>query len=217
PVGRSELRHLLHRLPAVARPADAQRADRRRYAAGSPPMRVLRAGGVEPAASDRRTGAAALQSRSRYRRRGADDVRPAQSPDRSGRRRRSLLSRRPGVRRHDPAQCAPVRSAEPWLARADLRSWLRRQPRLYGAGARADRPYPARAEEGCGMSDDPVIRISAANPNAPASASKRKPALGRGLGALLGESRREEPLVTSGDGTEAARPASGGLAMLAVV
>jgi ParB family chromosome partitioning protein len=67
------------------------------------------------------------------------------------------------------------------------------------------------------MSDDPVIRISAANPNAPASASKRKPALGRGLGALLGESRREEPLVTSGDGTEAARPASGGLAMLAVV
>ena len=35
------------------------------------------------------------------------------------------------------------------------------------------------------MSDDPVIRM----------ATKRLP-LGRGLGALLGESRREEPLVT---------------------
>ncbi|MEY4159980.1 MAG: hypothetical protein RLZZ136_601, partial [Pseudomonadota bacterium] len=46
------------------------------------------------------------------------------------------------------------------------------------------------------MSDDPVIRISA-NSSEP-SAAKRKPqALGRGLGALLGESRREEPLVSS--------------------
>ena len=53
------------------------------------------------------------------------------------------------------------------------------------------------------MSDDPVIRM----------ATKRLP-LGRGLGALLGESRREEPLVTptAGAGTSAAS----GLAMLAV-
>ena len=53
------------------------------------------------------------------------------------------------------------------------------------------------------MSDDSVIRITA-----------KRPALGRGLGALLGESRREEPLVTataaSGNGSVT------GLAMLAV-
>ncbi|MFM5952964.1 MAG: ParB/RepB/Spo0J family partition protein [Novosphingobium sp.] len=58
------------------------------------------------------------------------------------------------------------------------------------------------------MSDDPVVRISAA----------KRPALGRGLGALLGDTRREEPLVMPA----AQRPASGGtvlgggLAMLAV-
>lgn len=67
------------------------------------------------------------------------------------------------------------------------------------------------------MSDDPVIRISV-NPPAPA---KRKPlALGRGLGALLGETRREEPLVTAPGpaGDERAAPArvTDGLAMLPV-
>ena len=46
------------------------------------------------------------------------------------------------------------------------------------------------------MSDEPVVRISV--PQA-AAAKKRPPALGRGLGALLGETRREEPLVTSAD------------------
>lgn len=46
------------------------------------------------------------------------------------------------------------------------------------------------------MSDDPVT--TEAQPVV-AHAAKRKPlALGRGLGALLGETRREEPLVTSG-------------------
>ena len=53
------------------------------------------------------------------------------------------------------------------------------------------------------MSDDSVIRLTA-----------KRPALGRGLGALLGESRREEPLVSaptaSGNGSVT------GLAMLAV-
>ena len=53
------------------------------------------------------------------------------------------------------------------------------------------------------MSDDPVIRM----------ATKRLP-LGRGLGALLGESRREEPLVT-GAAAAGSAPATG-LAMLAV-
>lgn len=63
------------------------------------------------------------------------------------------------------------------------------------------------------MSDDPVIRISV---NPPEGAAKRKPpALGRGLGALLGESRREEPLAPAGaaSGGEAT---TNGLAVLSV-
>ena len=64
------------------------------------------------------------------------------------------------------------------------------------------------------MSDDPTIRpiVLSAAPR-PESTAKR-PALGRGLGALLGETRREEPLV--------ARPQAGtaraadGLALLPV-
>lgn len=58
---------------------------------------------------------------------------------------------------------------------------------------------------------------------APAPAHRRKPGgLGRGLGALMGETRREEPLVMPGAGQNAARTAGsiatagGGLAMLAV-
>lgn len=64
------------------------------------------------------------------------------------------------------------------------------------------------------MSDDPVIRISV--PPAAAPAAKRKPpALGRGLGALLGESRREEPVAPATNDT-AAPTVAGGLAMLAI-
>ncbi|MDE2405773.1 MAG: ParB/RepB/Spo0J family partition protein [Sphingomonadales bacterium] len=55
------------------------------------------------------------------------------------------------------------------------------------------------------MSDDPAIRMD--NP-APA---KRRPGLGRGLEALLGESRREEPVASSGEAR-----ATGGLASLPV-
>ena len=57
------------------------------------------------------------------------------------------------------------------------------------------------------MTDDPVIRM----------ATKRLP-LGRGLGALLGESRREEPLVSQpgADGIASGAGSLGGLAMLAV-
>jgi ParB family transcriptional regulator, chromosome partitioning protein len=57
------------------------------------------------------------------------------------------------------------------------------------------------------MSDDTVTRISTA----------KRPALGRGLGALLGETRREEPLVTPARGQAGSGEASTtGLAMLAV-
>jgi len=68
------------------------------------------------------------------------------------------------------------------------------------------------------MSDDPVIRISAVPPAAN-PARKKPPALGRGLGALLGEIRREEP-VASGHGKEQGSgqgsAQGGGLASLAV-
>ena len=75
------------------------------------------------------------------------------------------------------------------------------------------------------MSDEPVIRISAPQTAAaPATgAKKRPPALARGLGALLGETRREEPLVTPADvqpggaaTTTAPGSATSGLAVLAV-
>ena len=61
--------------------------------------------------------------------------------------------------------------------------------------------------------EDPVIRISVP------AARRRPPALGRGLEALLGESRREEPLVTGAAGARAAAPAPAtaeGLALLPV-
>ena len=61
--------------------------------------------------------------------------------------------------------------------------------------------------------EDPVIRISVP----PAAARKRPPALGRGLEALLGESRREEPLVTNSAASRAdAPPLASGLALLPV-
>lgn len=63
------------------------------------------------------------------------------------------------------------------------------------------------------MSDDSVIRITAPR----AESTAKRPALGRGLGALLGDSRREEPLVNpAAVGVAGSATATGGLAMLAV-
>ena len=58
------------------------------------------------------------------------------------------------------------------------------------------------------MSDDHIARI----------ASAKRPALGRGLGALLGDARREEPLVVAAqsDSSGGTGAQSAGLAMLAV-
>lgn len=65
------------------------------------------------------------------------------------------------------------------------------------------------------MSDDSIIRISV--PPVGASQAKRKPpALGRGLGALLGESRREEPLAVDRPEGEAPAAPTTGLANLSV-
>lgn len=61
------------------------------------------------------------------------------------------------------------------------------------------------------MSDDSIVRIAVP----PVSPSKRKPpALGRGLGALMGEVRREEPVTAVGEGSPTA--VTSGLATLAV-
>lgn len=63
------------------------------------------------------------------------------------------------------------------------------------------------------MSNDELVRLSVPAPaNQPAA--KRKPGgLGRGLGALMGEVRREEPLVQPVDAGTG--PAPGGLALIA--
>jgi ParB family chromosome partitioning protein len=71
------------------------------------------------------------------------------------------------------------------------------------------------------MSDESIVRITAPQAqygNGGNRPAKQKPkGLGRGLGALLGETRREEPLVAdnaAADGETAAR--AGGLATLAI-
>ena len=66
------------------------------------------------------------------------------------------------------------------------------------------------------MSDDsnhPETRI---DENAAASSRRKPMALGRGLGALMGEIRREEPLVVARSAGESAAQQTSGLAMLAV-
>jgi len=68
------------------------------------------------------------------------------------------------------------------------------------------------------MSDDPVIRISVP-PSANAPVKRKPPALGRGLGALLGETRREEPLVmptAQPAGSIGTAASAAGLALIAV-
>lgn len=67
------------------------------------------------------------------------------------------------------------------------------------------------------MGDDQVVRITGALPvagSATGGATPKRSALGRGLGALMGETRREEPLARPS--TEAGNPPETGLAMLAV-
>ena len=70
------------------------------------------------------------------------------------------------------------------------------------------------------MSDDPLIRISVPRPAAETGTGKRKPTgLGRGLGALLGETRREEAVPSGSSaaaGEGSGEPEIGGLAALPV-
>ena len=69
------LRLRVHRLPAVARRADRQRADRRRRGAGAGAGRVLRARGARTAPRDGRSRARAAQPALTPARRRGDDAR----------------------------------------------------------------------------------------------------------------------------------------------
>ena len=65
------------------------------------------------------------------------------------------------------------------------------------------------------MSDDSIVRISVPQPDKPVAAKQKPKGLGRGLGALLGETRREEPLPAGNEGSVSPSRA-GGLAVLAI-
>ncbi|WP_260926097.1 ParB/RepB/Spo0J family partition protein [Novosphingobium sp. 9] len=65
------------------------------------------------------------------------------------------------------------------------------------------------------MNDDSIIRITP--PQSPVTPRQKPKGLGRGLGALLGETRREEPVAGAGHNSGAvATPRVGGLAVLTI-
>ncbi|KQM21846.1 ParB/RepB/Spo0J family partition protein [Novosphingobium sp. Leaf2] len=64
------------------------------------------------------------------------------------------------------------------------------------------------------MTDDPIVRFSVPQPR---PAGQKPKGLGRGLGALLGETRREAPVSSGGNSGAADRSApAGGLAVLSI-
>ncbi len=79
------LRLRVHRLPAVSRAADDQRARRRPGGADPDPVRVLRTGGRRSVAAQHRDGQGAPEPRPERHHRGADHVRRAHEARRSGR------------------------------------------------------------------------------------------------------------------------------------
>jgi ParB family chromosome partitioning protein len=66
------------------------------------------------------------------------------------------------------------------------------------------------------MSDDPVIRIAMSPAEAASPVKRKPPALGRGLGALMGETRREESVVAARAVNSVPASPTSGLAMLSV-
>ena len=84
--------HLPHRLSAVARPADRERAGRGAPSPRPAAVRVLRARGPQPTAADGRADPRGLQSGAGDPRRRADDVRSPQQSLAGGVRGRSGLS-----------------------------------------------------------------------------------------------------------------------------
>ena len=141
------LRLRLRRLPALARPADGQRARRRRPRARAGAGRVLRARGPLAAARVGRTRPRAAEPAARARGRAPDDGR---RPHEARRRRRAEVERHFGdaasSARPCPAPCAsPRRRAT--AAGDRLRPPLRRAPRRTGRWrwSLSSAPEPAAA------------------------------------------------------------------------
>ena len=114
------------RLPAVARAADAERADGRGRGADPDPDRVLRPGGPEPAGEHDSTRPRGPEPTPRDRGRGAHDVRRADEPVGAGRVRGAAAHERHRVRHRRAALGAPLRGAEPRPADRAVRPRLAR-------------------------------------------------------------------------------------------
>ena len=163
---RGPLRLRADRLPALAGPADPERAGRRRGDADPDPGGVLRPRGPRPAARDRGDGAHAPQPGPRGEHDPDHDVRlPDQSRRRRGRRgARALL--RAGAQDRDPALGAGLGGAELRPERDDLRSRLARgallsrgRPR---AGAPGCRPRRRTTEPGTSAGPNPSSDLGGA-------------------------------------------------------
>ena len=107
--GRLRLR--LPRLPALARPADRERARRRRGAPRADPVRVLRAGGARAAAAQRPARPAEREHRAAPDRDRHDDVRPADQALRAGGRRGPAVLRGSGLPDDHPPDRPALRGA----------------------------------------------------------------------------------------------------------
>ncbi|MYL96642.1 ParB/RepB/Spo0J family partition protein [Novosphingobium sp. FGD1] len=66
------------------------------------------------------------------------------------------------------------------------------------------------------MNDDPIVRFSVPGAGASPAPRQKPKGLGRGLGALLGETRREEPVAAASGGGSGPASRSGGLAVLSI-
>ena len=123
------------RLPAVTRSADGQRPDRRRRGADPDPMRVLRAGGPDPAARHHRPRSRPPEPTTRDQGRRADDVR---RPDEPVRRRRGRGA--PPPRAHRVTR--PSSRAASACPRPRATACRSRAIRPSRAAARPTRPSP---------------------------------------------------------------------------
>ena len=109
---RQGLRLRADRLPALARPADGQRAGRRRASVLVPlQCEFFALEGLSLLLRTVERVRRSLQPAARGPGRGADHVRPPQQPRPAGRDRRAQLPRQAGLRHRDPAQRAGLRGA----------------------------------------------------------------------------------------------------------
>ena len=137
-----------HRLPAVARPADGQRARRGRGGADPDPVRVLRAGGPRAAAEQHRPRAQPPQPRPARLDDPADDVRRPHQARRPGDQRGPQALRRHRAADRDPAQRQGVGGARLQPDGARVRPRLPRRDELRRRGPGDRRARCARGRNG---------------------------------------------------------------------